>query len=62
MGFIELMFIESDGVVWGVLLGVCKIYKNVDMVEIVFVKVIEFELMNIGYYVLMLNIYMDLKN
>ncbi|CDY08524.1 BnaA05g27600D [Brassica napus] len=62
MGFIESMPIEPDGAVWGALLGACKIHKNVDMAEIAFAKVIEFEPMNIGYYVLMSNIYTDSKN
>ncbi|XP_009146721.1 putative pentatricopeptide repeat-containing protein At3g11460, mitochondrial [Brassica rapa] len=62
MGFIESMPIEPDGAVWGALLGACKIHKNVDMAEVAFAKVIEFEPMNIGYYVLMSNIYTDSKN
>lgn len=60
--FIESMRVEPDGAVWGALLGACKIHKNVDMAELAFAKVIEFEPMNIGYYVLMSNIYSDSKN
>ncbi|KFK38519.1 hypothetical protein AALP_AA3G124100 [Arabis alpina] len=60
--FIESMRVEPDGAVWGALLGACKIHKNVDMAELAFAKVIECEPMNIGYYVLMSNIYTDTKN
>ncbi|KAH0881112.1 hypothetical protein HID58_068506 [Brassica napus] len=60
--FIESMPIEPDGAVWGALLGACKIHKNVDMAEVAFAKVIELEPMNIGYYVLMSNIYTDSNN
>ncbi|KAG7624833.1 putative pentatricopeptide repeat-containing protein mitochondrial [Arabidopsis thaliana] len=62
MEFIESMPVEPDGAVWGALLGACKIHKNVDMAELAFAKVIEFEPNNIGYYVLMSNIYSDSKN
>ncbi|ESQ48898.1 hypothetical protein EUTSA_v10022435mg [Eutrema salsugineum] len=62
MEFIESMPVEPDGAVWGALLGACKIYKNVDMAELAFAKVIELEPMNIGYYVLMSNIYSCSKN
>ncbi|CAN8270094.1 unnamed protein product [Cochlearia groenlandica] len=59
---IKSMPIEPDGAVWGALLGACKIHKNVDIAELAFTKVIECEPMNIGYYVLMSNIYSDSKN
>ncbi|KAJ4893363.1 putative pentatricopeptide repeat-containing protein [Raphanus sativus] len=62
MVFIESMPIEPDGAVWGALLGACKIHKNVDMAELAFAKVIELEPMNIGYYVLMSNIYTESKD
>ncbi|KAL1204680.1 putative pentatricopeptide repeat-containing protein [Cardamine amara subsp. amara] len=62
MEFIDSMPVEPDGAVWGALLGACKIHKNVEMAELAFAKVVEFEPMNIGYYVLMSNIYSDSKN
>ncbi|KAL8462578.1 hypothetical protein ACS0TY_033566 [Phlomoides rotata] len=54
---IESMPMEPDGSVWGALLGACKIHKNVELGELAFNKVVELEPRNIGYYVLMSNIY-----
>ncbi|CAA7057885.1 unnamed protein product [Microthlaspi erraticum] len=62
MEFIESMPVEADGAVWGALLGACKIHRNVGVAELAFKKVIEFEPMNVGYYVLMSNIYTDSRN
>lgn len=62
MEFIESMPVETNGAVWGPLLGACKIHKNVDMAELACAKVVEFKPMNIGYYILMSNIYLDSKN
>lgn len=51
-----------DGVVWGVLLNACKIHRNVELAELAFERVIELEPSNIGYYVLLSNIYLDADN
>ncbi|XP_057970511.1 putative pentatricopeptide repeat-containing protein At3g11460, mitochondrial [Malania oleifera] len=59
---IESMSMEPDGAVWGALLGACKIHKNVDLAELAFERVNELEPMNIGYYVLLSNIYSEAKN
>lgn len=59
---IESMPIQADGAVWGALLGACKIHKNVSLAEIAFHRVIELEPENIGYYVLLSNIYSDAGN
>ncbi|KAK9290360.1 hypothetical protein L1049_008529 [Liquidambar formosana] len=59
---IESMPVEPDGAVWGALLGACKIHKNVELAEIAFERVIELEPTNIGYYVLLSNIYLEAKN
>lgn len=56
---IRSMPIKPDGAVWGALLGACKIYKNIDIAELAFEKVIELEPTNIGYYVLLSNIYSE---
>ncbi|KAL3642691.1 hypothetical protein CASFOL_013506 [Castilleja foliolosa] len=56
---IESMPMEPDGPVWGALLGACKIHKNVRLAELAFDKVIELEPTNIGYYVLLSNIYTE---
>ncbi|CAA0830497.1 Putative pentatricopeptide repeat-containing protein [Striga hermonthica] len=56
------MPMEPDGSIWGALLGACKIHKNVGLAELAFDKVIELEPMNIGYYVLLSNIYTETGN
>ncbi|GFQ01747.1 putative pentatricopeptide repeat-containing protein at3g11460 [Phtheirospermum japonicum] len=56
---IESMPMVPDGPVWGALLGACKIHKNVRLAELAFDKVIELEPANIGYYVLLSNIYTE---
>ncbi|XP_009768550.1 putative pentatricopeptide repeat-containing protein At3g11460, mitochondrial [Nicotiana sylvestris] len=56
---IESMEVEPDGAVWGALLGACKIHKNVELAELAFNKVVELEPTNIGYYVLLSNIYTE---
>ncbi|KAL9153523.1 hypothetical protein ABFS82_10G055100 [Erythranthe guttata] len=56
---IDSMPMGPDGPVWGALLGACKIHKNVDLAEFAFAKVVEIEPKNIGYYVLLSNIYTE---
>ncbi|KAL5219767.1 hypothetical protein ABZP36_024480 [Zizania latifolia] len=56
---ISSMPMLADGAVWGALLGACKIHKNVEMGEEAFEHVIKLEPSNVGYYVLMANIYTD---
>ncbi|KZV57068.1 pentatricopeptide repeat-containing protein [Dorcoceras hygrometricum] len=57
--FIESMPMNPDGPVWGALLGACKIHKNVELAKLAFDKVVELEPDNIGYYVLLSNIYSE---
>uniref|UniRef100_A0A0E0JQC7 DYW domain-containing protein n=1 Tax=Oryza punctata TaxID=4537 RepID=A0A0E0JQC7_ORYPU len=56
---IASMPMAADGAVWGALLGACKIHRNVEMGEEAFKRVINLEPTNVGYYVLMANIYTD---
>ncbi|EAZ35608.1 hypothetical protein OsJ_19898 [Oryza sativa Japonica Group] len=56
---IASMPMAADGAVWGALLGACKIHKNVEMGEEAFERVVSLEPANVGYYVLMANIYAD---
>lgn len=58
---IKSMEIESNLVVWGVLLSGCKVCKNIEVVEIVVVKLMEMELENCGYYNLLVNMYVEVK-
>ncbi|KAE8666161.1 putative pentatricopeptide repeat-containing protein [Hibiscus syriacus] len=59
---IKSMQVKPDGAVWGALLGACKIHRNVEIAELAFEQVIKFEPMNIGYYVLLSNIYSEAEN
>ncbi|XP_071689779.1 putative pentatricopeptide repeat-containing protein At3g11460, mitochondrial [Rutidosis leptorrhynchoides] len=59
---IKTMPMEPDGAVWGALLGACKIHKNVDLAEVAFDRVIQLEPTNIGYYVLLSNLYTEVNN
>ncbi|XP_008788598.4 putative pentatricopeptide repeat-containing protein At3g11460, mitochondrial [Phoenix dactylifera] len=56
---IKSMPVEPDGAVWGALLGACKIHKNVELGELAFKHVVKLEPMNVGYYVLLSNVYSD---
>lgn len=54
---IEGMKVKPDFVVWGSLLGACRIHKNLDLGEIAAKKLFELEPNNCGYHVLLSNIY-----
>ncbi|KAK9271618.1 hypothetical protein L1049_001981 [Liquidambar formosana] len=56
---IKGMKVRPDFVVWGALLGACRIHKNVELGEISAKKLFELDPKNCGYYVLLSNIYAD---
>ena len=56
---IKRMKMKPDFVVWGSLLGACRIHKNVDLGEIAAQKLFELDPDNCGYYVLLSNLYAD---
>ncbi|KAF8397914.1 hypothetical protein HHK36_016839 [Tetracentron sinense] len=56
------MPMEPDGAVWGALLGACKIHGNTELAELAFERVVELEPTNIGYYVLLSNMYYEVGN
>ncbi|KAK8968776.1 putative pentatricopeptide repeat-containing protein [Platanthera guangdongensis] len=62
MELISSMPMDPDGAVWGALLSACKIHRNVELGETSFEHVVELEPTNVGYYVLMSNIYSDAQN
>ncbi|KAK7271228.1 hypothetical protein RJT34_26955 [Clitoria ternatea] len=62
MDLIKSMKVKPDGAVWGALLGACKIHRNVELAELAFQHVVELEPANIGYYVLLSNIYTEAKD
>lgn len=51
--------VKPDFVIWGSLLGACRIHKNVELGEICAKKLFELEPNNCGYYSLLSNIYAD---
>ncbi|KAF9607739.1 hypothetical protein IFM89_000086 [Coptis chinensis] len=59
---IASMPMDADGAVWGALLGACKIHRNVKVAELAFEHVIQLEPTNVGYYVLLSNIYSEAEN
>ncbi|KAL4191400.1 hypothetical protein AMTRI_Chr07g29720 [Amborella trichopoda] len=55
----ESMEMEPNAVIWGALLGGCKIHGNVGLAEIAVKNLLELEPGNSGYYVLLANIYAE---
>ncbi|MED6181819.1 Pentatricopeptide repeat-containing protein, mitochondrial [Stylosanthes scabra] len=58
-GLIKEMKVRPDFIIWGSLLGACRIHKNVELGEISARKLFELDPSNCGYYVLLSNIYAD---
>ncbi|XP_077252430.1 pentatricopeptide repeat-containing protein At4g30700-like [Tasmannia lanceolata] len=57
--FVEKMPVRADAVVWGALLGACRIHKNVDIAERTVRKLVELEPDKDGAYVLLSKIYAE---
>eukprot|EP01018_Ginkgo_biloba_P003994 Gb_27879 [translate_table: standard] len=57
--FIKEMPIEPDAGVWGALLGACRIHRNIELGEHVAERIFELEPENVGYYILLVNIYAE---
>lgn len=57
MGFISRMPEPVEANVWGALLGACRIYQNMEMVEIAAKKLLQLDPCHAGHYVLLSNIY-----
>nr|ADE75673.1 unknown [Picea sitchensis] len=55
--FISNMPLEPDDGVWGALLGACKIHLNIELAECVAEHLFKLESENVGYYVVLCNIY-----
>ncbi|XP_020599889.1 pentatricopeptide repeat-containing protein At1g56690, mitochondrial-like [Phalaenopsis equestris] len=57
MELVNNMHVEADAVVWGALLGACRIHKNLEIAEIAAKKLLQLEAWNSGPYILLSNIY-----
>ncbi|KAF7111341.1 hypothetical protein CFC21_111366 [Triticum aestivum] len=55
--FIHNMPIKPDSAVWGALLGACRIHGDVEMGKVASQNLFELDPENVGYYVLMSNMY-----
>ncbi|KAL3813558.1 hypothetical protein ACJIZ3_014826 [Penstemon smallii] len=55
------MEMKPDVVIWGTLLGACKIHRNVEIARLVLKQLLELESYNGGLYVLMGNIFCEAK-
>ncbi|ESW33636.1 hypothetical protein PHAVU_001G086300 [Phaseolus vulgaris] len=58
-GLIQEMNVKPDFIIWGSLLGACRIHKNVELGEISARKLFQLDPSSCGYYVLLSNIYAD---
>uniref|UniRef100_A0A2N9HRQ4 DYW domain-containing protein n=1 Tax=Fagus sylvatica TaxID=28930 RepID=A0A2N9HRQ4_FAGSY len=57
--FIMKMPIKPNGVVWGALLGGCRVHKNIELAEEAIQHLSELDPLNDGYYVVLSNIYAE---
>ncbi|KAM7274998.1 hypothetical protein ACFE04_016864 [Oxalis oulophora] len=53
------MKVKPDFIIWGSLLGACRVHRNVELGEICAQKLFELDPKHSGYYVLLANIYAD---
>lgn len=58
--FVRRMPMQADSVIWGNLLGSCRIYKNVELAELALKQLIELEPKNPANFVMLSNIYGEL--
>ncbi|KAI4355767.1 hypothetical protein L6164_004508 [Bauhinia variegata] len=59
--FIENMPAKPNSIVWGALLGACRVHKNVELAELATKQIIELEPENGAVYTLLCNIYAACK-
>ncbi|KAL5981624.1 hypothetical protein ACLOJK_015687 [Asimina triloba] len=57
MDLIKSMPFEADAVVWGALLGACRIHMKLNLAEVAAKKLLQLEPKNAGPYILLSNIY-----
>lgn len=57
VNLIKEMPMDADAVVWGALLGACRMHRNAEIAEVAAKKLVHLEPGNAGHYVLLSNIY-----
>ncbi|KAF5179958.1 Pentatricopeptide repeat-containing protein [Thalictrum thalictroides] len=55
----KTMTVEPNSVVWGAILGGCKLHKNLAIAKVALEKLMHLEPDNCGYYLLLINIYAE---
>ncbi|XP_052208196.1 pentatricopeptide repeat-containing protein At4g33990 [Diospyros lotus] len=55
--FIKSMPLQPDASIWGALLGACRIHGNIELGKFASDRLFEVDIENVGYYVLLSNIY-----
>ncbi|OMO63223.1 hypothetical protein COLO4_32647 [Corchorus olitorius] len=55
--FIKSMPVKPDASIWGALLGACRIHGNIDLATFASDRLFEVDSENVGYYVLLSNMY-----
>ncbi|KAL9242208.1 hypothetical protein vseg_016229 [Gypsophila vaccaria] len=55
--FIESMTVQPDASVWGALLAACRTHRNIELAKVASDQLCAIETGDVGYYVLMSNIY-----
>ncbi|GFZ19792.1 basic helix loop helix (bHLH) DNA-binding superfamily protein [Actinidia rufa] len=59
LGLIQSMQIEPNSIVWGALLGGCKLHRNLSIAQIAVDKLMVLEPNNSGHYTLLVNMYAE---
>lgn len=59
--FIRNMPMKPNAVIWGALLGGCRVHKNIKLAEEAMMHLQQLDPLNDGYYVVLSNIYADAK-
>ncbi|PSR86113.1 Pentatricopeptide repeat-containing protein [Actinidia chinensis var. chinensis] len=59
LGLIQSMQIEPNSIVWGALLGGCKLHRNLSVAQIAVDKLMVLEPNNSGHYTLLVNMYAE---
>ncbi|KAL5728662.1 hypothetical protein ACHQM5_001723 [Ranunculus cassubicifolius] len=59
LALINTMVVEPNSVIWGAILGGCKIHKNLEIAKVAADNLMQLEPENSGYYLLLVNMYAE---